>query len=47
MINDGYALACGDGLLLEKSRARDFNARVDSADVEQRREAVRARNRSA
>ena len=47
VINDGYALACGDGLLLEKSRARDFNAQVDSADVEQRREAVRARNRSA
>ncbi len=47
VINDGYALTCGDGLLLEKSRAREFNARVDSADVEQRREAVRARNRSA
>ena len=47
VINDGYALTCGDGLLLEKSRAREFNAHVDSADVEQRREAVRERNRSA
>lgn len=47
VINDGYALTCGDGLLLEKSRAREFNARVDSADVERRREAVRERNRSA
>ncbi len=47
VINDGYALAYGDGMALEKTRAREFNARVDSADVEQRREAVRERNRSA
>ena len=47
VINDGYALAYGEGLALEKARAREFNAGVDSADVEQRREAVRERNRSA
>ena len=47
IINDGFALACGDGLALEKTRARAFNAGVDSADVESRREAVRERNRSA
>ena len=47
VINDGYALAYGDGMALEKTRARAFNAGVDSADVESRREAVRERNRSA
>jgi enoyl-CoA hydratase len=47
VINDGYALAYGDGMALEKNRARAFNARVDAADVEQRREAVRERNRNA
>ena len=47
VINDGYALAYGESLVLEKTRAREFNARVDSADVEQRREAVRARNRNS
>ena len=46
IINDGYALAYGDGLALEQSRARAFNTQVSADDVEQRREAVRARNRS-
>ena len=46
VINDGYAMTYSDGLALEKTRARAFNAQVDSADVEQRREAVRARNRN-
>ncbi len=46
VINDGYAVTYSDGLALEKTRARAFNAQVESADVEQRREAVRARNRS-
>ena len=46
IINDGYALAYGDGLALEKTRARAFNTQVSADDVEQRREAVRARNRS-
>jgi len=45
IINDGYALAYGDGLALERSRAREFNAQVAADDVEARREAVRARNR--
>ena len=45
IINDGYALAYGDGMALEKSRARAFNTQVSADEVEQRREAVRARNR--
>jgi enoyl-CoA hydratase len=45
VINDGFALAYGDGLALEKARAREFNAQVSATDVEQRRETVRQRNR--
>ena len=45
VINDGYALAFGEALLLERQRARAFNAAVAADDVEQRREAVRRRNR--
>ncbi|MBP6899713.1 MAG: enoyl-CoA hydratase [Burkholderiaceae bacterium] len=45
IINDGYALALGEGLVLEKSRSREFNAAVAADAVEQRREAVRQRNR--
>ena len=47
VINDGYALALGDAMALEQQRARAFNAQVGAADVEQRREAVRQRNREA
>jgi len=47
VINDGWALAAGDGMALEKERARAFNSQVAADDVEQRREAVRARNRAA
>ena len=47
MINARFALALGDGLALERKRARAFNARIRADEVEQRREAVRARNRSA
>ncbi|OYU96693.1 MAG: enoyl-CoA hydratase [Burkholderiales bacterium PBB5] len=46
VINDGYAQAFGDALALEKTRARAFNGQVAADDVEARREAVRARNRS-
>ncbi len=45
VINDGYALAFGEGLALERERARAFNAAVAADDVERRREAVRQRNR--
>ena len=45
VINDGYALSFSDGMALELQRARAFNAQVGAADVEQRREAVRQRNR--
>jgi len=46
VINDGYAQAFGDALVLEKTRARAFNSQVGADAVEQRREAVRERNRS-
>ena len=46
VINDGWALAAGEALVLEKNRARDFNSQVAADDVEQRREAVRERNRA-
>ena len=45
IINDGYALSFGDGMALEKDRARQFNTQVSADEVEQRREAVRQRNR--
>jgi enoyl-CoA hydratase len=46
IINDGFAQSFGDGMALEKTRAREFNSAVKADDVESRREAVRARNRS-
>ena len=45
IIDDGFALSFGDGMALERQRAREFNATVTASDIEQRREAVRARNR--
>ena len=45
IIDDGFALTFGDGMALEAQRAREFNARVSAAEIEQRREGVRARNR--
>jgi len=45
IINDGFALPFGEGMALERQRARDFNSRVDAHDIEQRREAVREGNR--
>ena len=45
VINDGFALALGEGLALERERARAFNVGVSAGDVERRREGVRARNR--
>jgi enoyl-CoA hydratase len=47
VINDGYALAYGEALVLEKTRAKAFNSQIAADDVEQRREAVRQRNRDA
>ena len=46
VINDGWALSAGEGMALEKERSRAFNSQIAADDVEQRREAVRARNRS-
>jgi enoyl-CoA hydratase len=45
IIDDGFALPFGEGLSLERQRAREFNASVSAADIEHRREAVRERNR--
>ena len=36
----------GDAMALEKARTREFNSQVGADDVEQPREAVRARNRA-
>ena len=46
IIDDGFALPFGAGMALERQRARDFNTTVTAADIEQRREAVRERNRN-
>lgn len=45
VINDGFALAFGDGMALERQRAREFNAGVQADQVEKLREGVRQRNR--
>lgn len=47
IINEGYALSFGEGLTLERERAKAFNSAIDSAGVEERREAVRERNRKS
>ena len=43
VIDDGYALAFGDGIALERERARAANGSVSAEEIERRREAVRAR----
>ena len=44
-IRDGYALAFGDAMRLERDRARAHNAALPADAIESRREAVRRRNR--
>ena len=46
IIDDGFALPFGDGMALERQRACEFNATVSADEIEQRREGVRARNRT-
>ena len=46
MIDDGYALAMGDGLTLEHARSVIHNASVTPEMVEARRQAVQARGRT-
>ncbi len=46
MIDDGYALALGDGLLLEHERSVVHNREVTPDMVAKRREAVQARGRT-
>jgi len=46
IIDDGFALPFAQGMALEAQRAREFNASVQATDIEQRREAVRERNRN-
>jgi enoyl-CoA hydratase len=46
IIDDGFALPFGEGMALERQRAREFNATVSASDIEQRREGVRERNRN-
>jgi len=43
VIDDGYAAAFGDGMAIEAERARAANVHVRADQIEQRREAVRAR----
>jgi enoyl-CoA hydratase len=45
IIDDGFALPFGEGMALERQRAREFNATVTASEIEQRREGVRDRNR--
>ena len=45
IIDEGFALNFGEGMQLEKTRSREFNAQVGAAAIEARREGVRARNR--
>jgi enoyl-CoA hydratase len=45
IIDDGFALPFGEGMALERQRAREFNATVTASQIEQRRETVRERNR--
>ena len=47
IIEDGFKLAYGEGLQLERERAGEFNSRVATDAIEQRREAVRERNRAS
>jgi len=46
IIDDGFAVAFGDGMAMERQRAREFNATVSASEIEQRRETVRERNRT-
>lgn len=43
VIDNGYALPFGEGLALERERARAANVSVSAEEIERRREAVRAR----
>jgi len=45
LIDDGYALAFGEGLALENRRSTDHNRDVTPEAVEQRRRQVMARGR--
>lgn len=46
VINDGYAASFGEGMRIERERADAANGGVRAEDIEQRREAVRARAHS-
>jgi enoyl-CoA hydratase len=43
VIDDGYAASFGEGMAIERQRAGEANGAVRAEDIEQRREAVRAR----
>lgn len=45
LIDDGLALPFGEALAMERSRSQSFNAAIDAADIEARRETVQASNR--
>jgi enoyl-CoA hydratase len=43
VIDDGFAASFGEGMAIERQRAGEANVAVRAEDIEQRREAVRAR----
>jgi enoyl-CoA hydratase len=46
VINEGFALSFGEGMLLERRQATAFNAQVGAQAIEERRAAVQDRNRA-
>ena len=46
LLDDGYALAFGEAMALEKERSASFNADIDPNAIAQRRARVQARTRS-
>jgi hypothetical protein len=46
MTDDGFAMELGDALVFERAVSRLSNGAVRSNEIEQRREAVRARGQS-
>jgi enoyl-CoA hydratase len=43
VIDDGYAMTFGDGLIMERQRSRTTNDAINPGEIEKRRGAVRAR----
>ena len=46
LINDGFALTFGEGMVIESERNREANTQVSGAEIEARRKAVQERGRA-